>query len=97
MHKEFENNFQLFKENLDSREDTNFNYLQCRLDFNMYYQMKIIQDMGEDDAGDDIDDYGDENDDIGYGQENQDDDDGEGNDYGNNDDDDDEDIGTGND
>jgi len=27
--------------------------------------------MGEDDVnGDDIDDYGDENDDIGYGQEN---------------------------
>jgi len=38
----------------------------------MYYQMKIIQDMGEDDVmdGDDIDDYGDDNDDIGYGAEN---------------------------
>ena len=92
MHKEFENNFLLFKENLDQKDDINFRYLQCRLDFNMYYQMKIIADMGDDGMdGDDIDDYGDENDDIGYGQE------GEASGSGEGGDDDDEDIGTGND
>ena len=54
--------------------------------------MKIIADIGDDCMdGDDIDDYGDENDDIGYCQE------GEGSGSGEGGDDDNEDIGTGND
>ena len=66
MHIEFQNNLQLFKDSLAQREDSNFKYLTCRLDFNMYYQMKMLHDLGEDELnGDDIDDYGDDNDDIG--------------------------------
>ena len=37
MHLEFFNNFKLFKDSLENREETNFKYLRCRLDFNMYY------------------------------------------------------------
>ena len=56
MHDEFYKNFQLFKENLENREETNFKYLCCRLDFNMYYQMKNYQQQfGDQDDDDDED------------------------------------------
>ena len=58
MHLEFFNNFKLFKDSLEKRQETNFKYLRCRLDFNMYYQMRQLQDMGVMD--DDLEDYGDE-------------------------------------
>lgn len=70
MHEEFQNHFNQFKESLENREETNFKYLRCRLDFNMYYQMKALQDMGGDGGDDadngDMDDYGDDNDEIGF-------------------------------
>lgn len=37
MQQDFYKNFQAFKENLENKEDQNFKYLRCRLDFNMYY------------------------------------------------------------
>jgi len=42
MHVEFFNNFKLFKDSLENIEENNFKYLRCRLDFNMYYQIKQI-------------------------------------------------------
>jgi|TARA_B110001450_G_C17340278_1_gene367193 hypothetical protein len=57
LHLEFFNNFKLFKDSLEKRQETNFKYLRCRLDFNMYYQMRQLQEMGMDD---DLEDYDDE-------------------------------------
>ena len=71
MHLEFFNNFKLFKESLDNREDNNFKYIRCRLDFNLYYWVRYMQDMGGMDD-DDVDDYGDDDE---YGQEGMQDDD----------------------
>jgi hypothetical protein len=67
---EFYNNFKLFKESLEKKQETNFKYLRCRLDFNMYYQTRLLQDMGVMD--DDLVDYGDEesqqnDNEMGYG------------------------------
>lgn len=56
---EFFNNFKLFKDSLEKRQETNFKYLRCRLDFNMYYQMRQLQEMGMDDDLEDYDDEGD--------------------------------------
>ena len=39
-HQEFYANFKTFKDSLDSHDENNFKYLRCRLDFNMYYQLK---------------------------------------------------------
>ena len=64
MHEEFYNNFKQFKDVLDMREETNFKYLRFRLDFNLYYQMKNLAEMGADEDqemdADDLDNYGDE-------------------------------------
>ena len=65
MHEEFYKHFRQFQENLENREESNFKYLRCRLDFNMYYQMKNYQqefgnqedDNDEDDIEDDDEDY----------------------------------------
>ena len=59
MHLEFFNNFKLFKESLENREDNDFKYMRCRLDFNLYYWVRFMQDMGGMDDDDDGD-YGDE-------------------------------------
>lgn len=50
---------------IEQREETNFKYLRCRLDFNMYYQMKQMQEVGALENDDDEDQemnsqYGDE-------------------------------------
>ena len=55
---EFFNNFKLFKDSLEKRQETNFKYLRMRLDFNMYYQTRQLQEMGVMD--DDLDEYGEE-------------------------------------
>lgn len=69
MHQDFITNFKQFKEKLEEKEENNFKYLRCRLDFNMYYQMRQLQDLGEGEGSDEQDDdYGDD-DDIGYGDE----------------------------
>mmetsp|Transcript_4022 Transcript_4022/g.6805 ORF Transcript_4022/g.6805 Transcript_4022/m.6805 type:complete len:81 (-) Transcript_4022:27-269(-) len=68
---------------LEKKEESNFKYLRFRLDFNMYYYMKHMQDMGgfEDDADMQGNEYGD---DMDYGEQandnmdDDDDDDGEG-------------------
>ena len=59
MHLEFYNNFKMFKEMLEGKEETNFKYLRCRLDFNMYYHMKFMGDMGGLDGDMDGDNYSD--------------------------------------
>lgn len=69
LHLEFYNNFKTFKEMLEQKEETNFKYLRCRLDFNQYYFLKFMQDMGGmDDEDLDYGDYGNE-DDLDYGNE----------------------------
>ena len=60
MHVEFFNNFKLFKDSLENIEENNFKYLRCRLDFNMYYQIKQIQEMGAESMDDEM--YGNEDD-----------------------------------
>lgn len=80
MHEEFYKNFQLFKENLENREEQNFKYLCCRLDFNMYYQMKNYQQQfgdQDDDDDEDIDDdeEGQGENQSGYGSQGYDDED----------------------
>jgi hypothetical protein len=62
MHLEFYSNFKLFKEMLENKEETNFKYLRCRLDFNLYYHMRFIQDMGGFNDDDDGNNYGEEED-----------------------------------
>ena len=62
MHVEFFNNFKQFKDSLEAIEENNFKYLRCRLDFNMYYQIKQIQDMGAESMDDEME-YGQEDDD----------------------------------
>ena len=56
---------------MEAKEETNFKYLRCRLDFNMYYQLKQMQEAGaDDDQMDDDDmgsDYGDEAGQMEYG------------------------------
>ena len=49
----------MFKEMLEGKEETNFKYLRCRLDFNMYYHMKFMGDMGGLDGDMDGDNYSD--------------------------------------
>ena len=68
MHLEFFTNFKLFKDSLENKEETNFKYLRCRLDFNMYYQIREMQEMGAEDEDDLADDsqYGDEVDQNNY-------------------------------
>mmetsp|Transcript_31543 Transcript_31543/g.48227 ORF Transcript_31543/g.48227 Transcript_31543/m.48227 type:complete len:88 (+) Transcript_31543:182-445(+) len=69
MHLEFYNNFKLFKDSLENREDNNFKYLRCRLDFNLFYWARFMQDMGGfDEDGQEIDD------DVDYGEDFDDDD-----------------------
>lgn len=86
MHLEFYTNFKTFKDSLEAKEETNFKYLRCRLDFNLYYQMKQMQEVGMDDDDQDMDDeyggqdggygsQGDEEEDIGVGGSDDDDDD----------------------
>lgn len=93
-HAEFYTNFKQFKDMLEVREETNFKYLRCRLDFNMYYQLKQMQEVGAlDNDEDNMDDqemnsqYGEEDqnqmeygsiDDDGMGGGNDDDDEDEG-------------------
>ena len=79
LHEDFYRNFQQFKENLDNREEQNFIYLRCRLDFNMYYANRLaaeigggdesdgdtlIEDPGDDDDEDIVDDDEDEDEDL---------------------------------
>ena len=63
MHVEFFNNFKQFKDSLEAIGEDNFKFLRCRLDFNMYYQIKQIQDMGAESMDDDME-YGGEDDDV---------------------------------
>ena len=89
LHEDFYRNFQAFKENLDNREEQNFIYLRCRLDFNMYYANRLaaeagggdesdgdtlIEDHGVDDDEDIVDDD-DEDEDEDLADEGEDDDD----------------------
>lgn len=60
LHDDFYRNFIAFKENLEGREEQNFTYLRFRLDFNMYYQNRHAQELGNDssDGEDMMDDEG---------------------------------------
>ena len=58
MHQEFYANFKIFKDSLEAKEETNFKYLRCRLDFNLYYQIKQMQEVGMDEDQEMDDDYG---------------------------------------
>jgi hypothetical protein len=72
MHVEFFNNFKQFKDSLEAIEENNFKYLRCRLDFNMYYQIKQIQDMGAESMDDEME-YGQEDDEEDIGLQDDDD------------------------
>lgn len=86
-HDEFLNQLKTFKDMLLQQNQTNLKYLQCRLDFNEYYQyqeMKIKAEMenrrrhgGGGGALDDLDDF----DDDGEDDEDGDEDDEEEDDY----------------
>lgn len=39
--------FAEFNTMLEQKEENNFKYLRCRLDFNMYYQMQQMMEMNE--------------------------------------------------
>ena len=61
---------------MEAKEETNFKYLRCRLDFNMYYQLKQMQEAGNDEQMDDEElgsDYGDEAGNMEYGSQEDDD------------------------
>ena len=73
-HADFYSNFKQFKDMLECREETNFKYLRCRLDFNMYYQIKQMQEVGQMDNEDEFMDedemnsqYGEEENQMEYG------------------------------
>jgi hypothetical protein len=94
-HVEFYTNFKQFKDNLEAREETNFKYLRCRLDFNLYYQLKQMQDVGAFDDDQDMEEdglgsqYGEEANQMEYGSQ-EDEEEDIGVDGGNDDDDDDD-------
>ena len=88
LHTDFYHNFQAFKENLENREEMNWKYLRFRLDFNMYYQNRLAQEMGaggdsdvdfdEEGDDDDFEDQGDEDEDEDLAEDPDDDDEDEG-------------------